>query len=143
MNQFGPLITHGLPRYIVVVGYRFTDEVFKRPARSCQLDCNGTKELTSMAEVPPTSREKEVGHKSLLLSKSLCDSPSDGGFACTGHAIQPEDALVAWISAPFHDLASNIHTGVGTTVRLVVPFRGIKVGTNRIGKLRKAPILLS
>ena len=86
-------------------GYRFTDEVSKRPARCRQLDCNGTKEFTSMAEVPPTSGEEEVGHKTPLLSKSSCDMASDGGFARTGHAIQPEDALVAWVSAPFHDLA--------------------------------------
>ena len=86
-------------------GYHFTDEVSKRPARCCQLDCNGTKEFTGMAEVTPASGEEEVGHKSLLLSKSPCNSPSDGGFARTCHAIQPKDALVAWISAPFHDLA--------------------------------------
>ena len=86
-------------------GYRFKDEVSKRLTRCCQLDCNGTEEFTSMAEVPPTSGEEEVGHESPLLSKSPCDSASDGGFARTGHTIQPEDALLAWISAPFHDLA--------------------------------------
>ena len=57
-------------------------------------------------------RELVIRGKSLLLGQSACDSPRDGRFACTGHAIQPEYSLLAWVGTPLHDLAKNINTGV-------------------------------
>ena len=63
-----------------------------------------------MVEIAPTPSEAEIRGKSFSLGD---DSPSDGRFACNGHAIQLEHSLLAWIGALLHDLAKNINTVSG------------------------------